>query len=195
MIKVIILDFFGVFCPEMARGWISKNTTLTEEITNKLNNASELLDTGHMSMSDFFTEISRFTSVPENEVEAGIRAQERIDQGVVDIAHKLSTTHRLGLASNANTQWLMSILERHKLEDIFEHIIISAEIGIAKPDERFFTHTASRFETAPHEILFIDDKQSNVDAAVRVGMQAILFTNSADLSSSLIKLSIMPDTA
>lgn len=64
-----------------------------------------------------------------------------------------------------------------KLEDIFdkEKIFISGKIGFLKPDPQAFLHVVKELNRKPNEIIFIDDRQENVDAAREVGMSGIHF--------------------
>lgn len=48
----------------------------------------------------------------------------------------------------------------------------SWQIGLAKPDPRFFTHIVEELDLDPSTTLFIDDLQANVDAARSVGLVA-----------------------
>ncbi len=191
MPKVIVFDFFNVFCPEMARGWLTTSGAMNPETSDGLSRASVRLDLGQISINDYFEEISRFTGRSEDEVSRGVREQERIDQGVVAIAQALKPTFRIGLASNANNEWIIGVLERNHLTPLFERIIISSAVGIAKPDERFFTYTAAEFAVTPQDILFIDDRKLNTDAAERVGMQTILFTSAEQLKRELLMRNII----
>lgn len=53
---------------------------------------------------------------------------------------------------------------------------MSAEIGMLKPHEGIFRHLVDTFGLEPAETVFLDDVQGNVDGAMRVGLQARLFT-------------------
>ena len=57
----------------------------------------------------------------------------------------------------------------------FEDLIISGQVGVAKPDAAIFDMARDRIQVEPKTTLFIDDGQKNVDAAIAAGFQAILF--------------------
>jgi putative hydrolase of the HAD superfamily len=67
----------------------------------------------------------------------------------------------------------------------FTHLTFSCEHGIAKPDPAIYTYTCDQLGVLPEEALFIDDKQVNVEAAERIGLQAIQFRNIAQLRDEL----------
>jgi putative hydrolase of the HAD superfamily len=68
----------------------------------------------------------------------------------------------------------------------FDVLIWSYQLGIAKPDPAIYHAVLTKLGTAPGETLFIDDKQVNIEAAQALGMQAILFSNVAQLREDLI---------
>lgn len=53
--------------------------------------------------------------------------------------------------------------------------IVSAQECMKKPDERIYRLLCERYHVRAEECLFIDDRQVNVDAAIAVGMEAVLF--------------------
>jgi len=57
-----------------------------------------------------------------------------------------------------------------------------------KPDARIYQYTAQRLGLQPEECIFFDDRQSNVDGALRAGMQSELFTSNAQVRNILDSL-------
>lgn len=62
---------------------------------------------------------------------------------------------------------------RDLLDELFDVVVISAEIGMRKPEERIFRHTAALLGLEPQECVFIDDVEANVTAAQAVGLAAL----------------------
>ena len=56
----------------------------------------------------------------------------------------------------------------------FHHVIDSCEVGLRKPDPAIYALVESHVDVSGDRILFLDDHQGNVDAAVAVGWQAQL---------------------
>ncbi|WP_052667977.1 HAD family hydrolase [Nitriliruptor alkaliphilus] len=84
-----------------------------------------------------------------------------------------STGVRTGLVSNS---WGTELYPRAALDDHFDEVVISGEVGLRKPDPAIFTLACARLEVAPEETVFVDDLAANVAAARRVGMRAIHHT-------------------
>ena len=58
------------------------------------------------------------------------------------------------------------------LDDLFDQVFSSAEIGFKKPDAPFFEAIANSIGVPAERILFWDDSQGHVDAARACGWQA-----------------------
>ncbi len=67
----------------------------------------------------------------------------------------------------------------------FDLLVWSYKLGIAKPDPAIYLHTLKELKVRPGEALFLDDKLPNVEAACRLGMKGVLFTNVEALCADL----------
>jgi putative hydrolase of the HAD superfamily len=76
---------------------------------------------------------------------------------------------RTGLLSNS---W-GAIYPRHLFPDLFDAVVISAEVGMRKPEERIFRLAAEILGLEPAECVFIDDIRDNVAAAQAVGLVGV----------------------
>jgi putative hydrolase of the HAD superfamily len=98
---------------------------------------------------------------------------------------------RTGLLSNS---WGDSDYPRHLFPGMFDTVVISAEVGMRKPEERIFLHAAEQIGLAPAECVFIDDLKANVAAAQAVGMTAVLHSDPAATVAALSGLLEVPLT-
>ena len=73
----------------------------------------------------------------------------------------------------------------------FDGIVISGELGAAKPDPRIFAHLLDTYGLRADATVFIDDLPANVAAAAAAGMQPILFTDPVALRVSLRELDLL----
>ncbi len=61
------------------------------------------------------------------------------------------------------------------LDEMFDTVVDSSQVGMRKPDPRIFAHALECLgNVAPHRAAFLDDFQGNVDAAIELGMHGIL---------------------
>jgi putative hydrolase of the HAD superfamily len=98
---------------------------------------------------------------------------------------------RTGLLSNS---WGMADYPRHLFPGLFDVVVISAEVGMRKPEERIFLHATGLLGLDPAECVFVDDIQVNVAAAEAVGMTAILHTDPTATLTRLGELLSLPLT-
>jgi putative hydrolase of the HAD superfamily len=59
---------------------------------------------------------------------------------------------------------------RDLFPELFDVVVISAEVGMRKPEERIFRHTASLLGLEPEECVFIDDVAANIVAGEAIGL-------------------------
>ncbi len=102
-------------------------------------------------------------------------AADVLDTGLVDWIRSLKAGYRIGVISNALTDARAYVEETAGIGDAFDHLTISAEVGVVKPDERIYRLALDALRMAPNEAVFVDDFLHNVEAARAVGMYAVHF--------------------
>ncbi|MFN3309274.1 MAG: HAD-IA family hydrolase, partial [Anaerolineales bacterium] len=115
-------------------------------------------------------------------------AGDRLDEALVELIRSYRKTHRVGLLSNA---WddLREFLGNHlRILDIFDEVIISAEVGLIKPDRRIYELAAQKFNVSLSETVFIDDLLVNVQAAQAAGMNSFQFRSTTQTINDLQRL-------
>lgn len=75
--------------------------------------------------------------------------------------------------------------------DELADVIVSGEVGLAKPDPEIFRYALERFGLDPTGTVMIDDNQDNLNSAAGVGLHTILFTSSAQLRQDLAGLGLL----
>jgi putative hydrolase of the HAD superfamily len=100
------------------------------------------------------------TSVPSERMYAAVRAVRAAGLPVC-------------LLSNS---WGDSAYPPEVFDGMYHAVVISADVGMRKPEERIYRHAAGLIGLAPDECVFIDDMEVNVRAAEALGMRAILHT-------------------
>ena len=93
----------------------------------------------------------------------------------------------LGLLSNFSTD-LRGMLEVQDLARRFDHIAISAELGVMKPDAAAYEAILGMLALPASACVFIDDLPANVAAARALGMHGITFEDTASCLAALEEL-------
>jgi putative hydrolase of the HAD superfamily len=131
-------------------------------------------------------ELERAAGRPVPECLAEWRALVRgLNTDVVELARALRPRYTVGLLSNADDRLETILTERYGLGGLFEPLIISAHVGLAKPDPAIYRLAAARAGLPPEQCIFIDDTARNAEAATRTGMHGIHFTGFDALAAEL----------
>jgi putative hydrolase of the HAD superfamily len=81
---------------------------------------------------------------------------------------------KLGIISNFDSR-IYPVLESLDIRDFFDAVIISSEVGYAKPSRQIFAAAVQALAVPAEEILMVGDSlDDDVDAAARCGLKAIL---------------------
>jgi putative hydrolase of the HAD superfamily len=74
----------------------------------------------------------------------------------------------------------------------FDHLVLSCEAGLIKPDPALFRRCLTIVGVQPAEALFVDDREENVAAARAEGISAIQFHSPVQLRQELEPLGFAP---
>ncbi len=152
---------------------------------------SERATLGQIGVDELWQDIcARLQLPPERlaELQQGFWGGDRLDTELVDYIRSLRPKYRSGLLSNAWLDMRQVLQERMHILDAFDEVIISAEVGLMKPDPRIFQLAVERLGAAPAEAVFIDDFPPNVRAAREFGLNAIRFRDPAQARAELEQL-------
>lgn len=110
---------------------------------------------------------------------------DRLDHELVEYVRGLRPQFKTALLSNAWDDLRIALEGQWSILNAFDEVIISAEVGLAKPDPRVFHLALERLGVKPTEAVFVDDFLHNVEGARAVGMKAIHFRNSEQARADL----------
>jgi epoxide hydrolase-like predicted phosphatase len=77
---------------------------------------------------------------------------------------------------------------KHLFPELFDAVVISAEVGMRKPEERIFLLAAELLGLPVAECLFIDDIQENITAAEAAGLVGVLHRTAHETAGRLTEL-------
>jgi putative hydrolase of the HAD superfamily len=97
----------------------------------------------------------------------------RLDGDVIALARRLKERYRLGVLSNATARLESELNDFHRLGDLFDVVVNSFRVGMAKPDPRIYALAAERMGVSPTACVHIDDLPHNVEGAREAGFRAV----------------------
>jgi glucose-1-phosphatase len=112
-------------------------------------------------------------------------------ENVISLLHKLNGKYKLALLSNTDalhTEYWQELLGNDM--KLFKEVILSFEVHKAKPDPEIFRIALQKLEAMPAECIYIDDVLEYVEAARKLGINAIQFKSYRQLKSDFKKLGV-----
>ena len=108
----------------------------------------------------------------------------------VEVLDELRGSVRLFAVSNWSGETFPIARPRYPFLEWFDGIVISGEVGAAKPDRRIYEALIERHDLDPASLAFVDDVPANVAAAKGLGMRGFTFTSAAALRRDLEALGL-----
>ena len=115
----------------------------------------------------------------------------------IELIKTLRPPYRIGILSNAGLGLEERIQNGMGIHHLFDDVVCSAVVGMAKPDPRIYLLAAERLGLPVEKCLFIDDAERNITAARALGMTAVHYRihRGDDLASQLAELGVRPKAA
>lgn len=139
-------------------------------------------DRGTFNGEDYWQRVasgSQTTFTPEQIaalIAADVNLWSRLNVPMVEWAQRLQRAGiRTGILSNIGDAMAEGLIAKFDWISAFDHCIWSHALKLAKPEVAIYHCAAEGLASDPSEILFIDDKQENIEAAESIGMQAIQY--------------------
>jgi HAD superfamily hydrolase (TIGR01509 family) len=185
VIKAIIFDFFDVIRQDAFHAWMRNHNYTRDDAPGDV---SRRLDIGQINVEQFFQELAQISGQSLAELKLEFSKNEVFDQNVIDLIRRLKSKYVIALLSNSESLYLRNLLKENDIESLFDHVFISSEIGIAKPNKEIFEYALKQLSLDAGEVVFIDDQVRNIEAAESVGISGIVFKNAAQLEAELNKI-------
>ena len=108
-----------------------------------------------------------------------------------ELLARLKGRYKLALLSNATDDLGRALRETHRLDGAFDVTVISALVGVAKPDAEIYRITLERLGLPAAQALFIDDQARNTAAAEALGIPSIVFPGVEALWTTLAERGLL----
>jgi len=181
-IKVILFDMGGVLIKTTDR---QSRTKLASQFNMAYEQMDELVygtesakkaTLGEISETEHFQFVFDKLGVSEYGIE---RFQQEfwggdtLDEELIKFISENKNQYRFGILSNAMSNIRNWLNEKHGFLHLFDITFFSAELGMAKPDPKFYLAILNEFKVNANEVIFVDDFIENIEAAKELGIHAI----------------------
>lgn len=144
--------------------------------------------TGELPLAEYWADVAQLLRHPVDEMqqlEADFYSGDELDEDIVSlIQQRKALGQKVALLSN-DSPALIAKLDRLGIASLFEPLVVSAHIGVMKPDPAAYKAVLERLAHPAANTVFVDDMPANVDGARAAGMIGIHYTPGLDLAQEL----------
>jgi putative hydrolase of the HAD superfamily len=97
---------------------------------------------------------------------------------------------KTGILSNIGDAMELGVLGRFPALSEFTHHTFSHRLGIAKPDAEIYRHAVQGLGVPAGEILFVDDREENIEAARAAGMVAVQYSGHKEFVETMERMGL-----
>jgi epoxide hydrolase-like predicted phosphatase len=188
MIKAIIFDCYGVL---VGTGfWNIYNRAGGDADKDKvfINDWLHRNSLGEVTGDELTEVMAKQLSLSVPEWRKFIEEDEVPSPELINLIHTdLLGKYKLAVISNAGRGALNRKLSTEQ-RALFDAIIVSAEVGLVKPDPAIFAYSCEILGVEPAETVFIDDHAEYLEGARSLGIQTILYKNFEECHDQLVQL-------
>ncbi len=186
MIKAIIFDCFGVLAGsgfkeiyQQAGGDLSKDSKFLDDVLATANR-------GFMSSREMHQQVADRIGLTYDVWYESVEKGEQPNQELLEYIKGLKPKYKTAILSNANIGTLDRKFTPEQLS-LFDTVVVSAEVGMMKPNAEIYELVAERLGVDVKECLFTDDSPAYCAAAKATGMQAIWYRDFEQFKAELVQ--------
>lgn len=169
VIQAVLFDFDGVLTIEKTGSaaiteYIAKRCGLpAEQVRSCYRRYNQALLLGEMTHAEIWPAFCEALGqrLDYQLLTDSFRATE-LDADMLHLLRQLRTEYRIALVTDNKSDRIRTILECNNLDDLFDAVAVSAELGSGKTDRRIFDYVLDQLDLRPEECVFIDNAGKNL---------------------------------
>ncbi|MCC6223759.1 MAG: HAD-IA family hydrolase [Thermoleophilia bacterium] len=179
--RALLVDYGGVLTTDVwagFRGFCAEHGLEVETLHRLLVTDDEAADDlrsiqlGTIADEEFERRLAGRLGLPADGLLDALAATWTIERAMV-AALRTARAARVPLALVSNSLGLR-MYDRTLLRDLVDTVVISAEVGLMKPQPEIYLLAAERLGVAPAACVMVDDLPHHVEAAAALGMTGLL---------------------
>jgi len=172
---VVTTDFFaslGAHCERLGLPRDSLRDLVTADPVGR--ELYHQVERGQLSQPEFERKIARLLGVEPHGLVQGLLADLQPDPLMIDaVAQARAAGIRAGVMSNSWGTAPFDPYAAYKLDEQFDAVVISSDVGIRKPDPAIYLLAADKLGVTPEACVFVDDMPTNLGPAREVSMAVV----------------------
>jgi HAD superfamily hydrolase (TIGR01509 family) len=178
MVRAIIFDCFGVIITDALKAVIDELDIQNSALSQQIMDVIHVNNRGLLSSHESNQQIADLLGIGVDEWRNRIKHGEVKDDRVLAYARELKKRgYKTALLSNIGRESLSRRFSANELQDDFDVVVASGDVGVMKPDPEIYKHTAQLLGVALDECVMVDDRETHCAGARAVGMQSVCYDN------------------
>jgi len=187
VIKAVIFDCFGVLVKSSLEPFIVEHFASQPDKIAEMRRLDSLANRGIIPWQEFQQATAVLLGQTSQQVWDELDDNPPNLELFAYISEKLKPRYKIGFLSNASDDWMNDLFTQEQ-RGLLDDVVLSFQVGIAKPDKEIFQLAANRLDVLPDECIFIDDIACYCDAAREVGMEAIQYDDFDEFRGKIQRL-------
>ena len=174
--KAIILDMYGVIIKQTGGDFVPYvQQTFPDLKPEEIYLPWFKADVGELTSLDVWEKLGFKGDIEK--IEKEYLDTMEINDGFFNFISSVGKHYKTAIISNDSSRWSKFLREKFDINKYFDVISISGDLKIQKPDERIFKLTIEQLGCRAEDCIYVDDREDNLEAARKVGMNVILFNS------------------
>lgn len=197
MIKNIVFDLGGVLFSNGSKKFqeiLSQRYHISKELIKEGNEGhlGTLYREGKITKDEFWR---RFKAELKIEASSESLSNEwisyyKIDLEMKDLILNVKKNYKVFYLSDSVSERVEKLNQKYDFLRMFDDGIFSFQVGVRKPNIEIYQKLLEKMKVSSGKIIFIDDKESCLETASKLGWHTILFTSVEKLKSDLNSLGV-----
>lgn len=182
----VLIEFNGI--TRFAK-WVHKSPEYIKSIWPKIKSVRNF-SKGKINLEEFYNDLKEEWKIEVSISEFSNFLKSMIQNPFPEMLPLLiDVKKKYKLACITNTNEIQWPIVKRKLDvDIyFDYSFISYELGMVKPDLKFFDYVIEKTQTPPSNIIFFDDSLPNINNAKSIGINSCYIDNKKNISTTIKK--------
>lgn len=178
--KAVLFDYDGVLTTDKS-GSLTTNTYISKitgidyaAIDKAIRPYNERLLKGQLTHLDIWDDVcAKLNTKTDFKVLDAAFKSTPLNNDMLSLARKLKKQYKVGIITDNKKDRIDCLRVYQNLDEIFDPIIVSAEVGFNKLSEDIFMYAVNYLQLKPAECVFIDNTRENLEAPKMLGMATI----------------------
>ena len=187
MLRAIIFDCFGVLATDELLPFLREYFGTGTEQFSKAVELVRNVDSGKSSYEKMLQQLADMAGISFEAAKSRIEANVPDENLFGYIREELKAKYKIGFLSNSSKNWVNEIFQPEQVA-LFDAILLSYQVGYAKPDTRIYKDIAEELGVAVENCLMVDDQEKYCKGAERAGMHAVIYQGLSSLEEEMERL-------